>query len=70
LGKLNQLDDGEVNNVIDGVCEKVKASGIPLGTAGSPLDVWKRRGVNWIALTSDCAGIIYQADKILSDGKS
>ncbi len=67
MGKLNQLDDPEVNKVIDEVCEKVCASGIPLGTAGSPLEVWKRRGVNWIALASDCSGIIFQAKSILTD---
>jgi len=67
LGKLNQMDDPEVNKVIDEVCEKVLASGIPLGTAGTPLELWKRRGVNWIALTSDWGGIVYQAKSILSD---
>jgi 2-keto-3-deoxy-L-rhamnonate aldolase RhmA len=67
MGKLNQLDDPEVNRVIDEVCAKVKASGIPLGTAGGPLDRWKRRGVNWIALASDCSGIITQARDILKD---
>ena len=67
MGKLNQLDDPEVNNVIDEVCKKVCASGLLLGTAGGPLEVWKKRKVNWIALTSDCSGIIYQAKHILAD---
>lgn len=67
LGKLNQLDDPEVLDVIDEVCEKVSASEIPLGTAGSPLEVWKRRGVNWIALTSDCASIADQAKNLLKE---
>lgn len=69
MGKLNQLDDPEVNRVIDEVCEKVCASGIPLGTAGTPLEVWKKRGVNWIALASDWGGIVYQAKSILPDKK-
>lgn len=67
MGKLNQLDDPEVNKVIDEVCKKVRASGLPLGTAGGPLEVWKKRGVNWIALTSDCSGIVFQAKSILTD---
>jgi 2-keto-3-deoxy-L-rhamnonate aldolase RhmA len=67
LGKLNQLDDPEVNKVIDEVCKKVLASGLPLGTAGGPLEVWKKRDVNWIALASDCSGIIAQAREILKD---
>jgi len=69
LGKLNQLDDPEVNKVIDEVCKKVCASGIPLGTAATQLEVWKKRGVNWIALASDWGGIVYQAKSILSDKK-
>jgi 2-keto-3-deoxy-L-rhamnonate aldolase RhmA len=69
MGKLNQLDDPEVNRVFDEVCKKVKASGIPLGTAGWPLEVWEKRGVNWIALASDCGGIITQAKDILGGRK-
>lgn len=65
MGKLNQLDDPDVNKVFDEVCKKVHKSGIPLGTAGSPFEVWKKRGVNWVALTSDCSGIIFQANSIL-----
>ena len=67
MGKLNQLDDPEVNKVFDEVCMKVKASGIPLGTAAWSFEVWEKRGVNWIALASDCGGIISQAKTILKD---
>jgi 2-keto-3-deoxy-L-rhamnonate aldolase RhmA len=67
MGKLNQLDDPDVNKVIDEVCKKVLASGIPLGTAGNPLELWRKRGVNWIALTSDCSGIISQAKSVLKN---
>lgn len=69
MGKLNQLDDPEVNSVIDEVCRKVKASKVPLGTAGGPLELWKKRGVDWIALASDCSGIVAQAKELLK-GKS
>jgi 2-keto-3-deoxy-L-rhamnonate aldolase RhmA len=69
MGKLNQLDDPEVNRVFDEVCKKVKASGIPLGTAGWPLEVWEKRGINWIALASDCGGIISQAKTIFDNRK-
>jgi 2-dehydro-3-deoxyglucarate aldolase/4-hydroxy-2-oxoheptanedioate aldolase len=67
MGKLNQLDDPEVNKVIDEICRKVHASGLPLGTAGGPFLDWKKRGDNWIALASDCSGIIAQAKDILKD---
>ncbi len=66
MGKLNQLDDPEVNRVIDQICEKVLSLGLLLGAAGSPFEVWKKRGVNWIALASDFSSIVSQAEIILS----
>ena len=67
MGKLNQLEDPEVNRVIDEVCKRVCQSGLILGTAGGPFERWKQRGVSWIALASDCSGIISQAKSILGD---
>jgi 2-keto-3-deoxy-L-rhamnonate aldolase RhmA len=67
MGKLNQLDDPEVNRVIDQICEKVIASGLLLGAAGSPFEIWKKRGVHWIALASDFSSIVSHAKKILAD---
>lgn len=66
MGRLNQLDDPELNRVIDIICEKVHASGLPLGTAVWPSESWKSRGLNWIAVASDCSGIISQAKSILT----
>jgi 2-dehydro-3-deoxyglucarate aldolase/4-hydroxy-2-oxoheptanedioate aldolase len=67
MGKLNQLEDPEVNRVIDEVCKRVCEAGIILGTAGGPFELWKQRGVNWIGLASDCSGIISQAKSILAN---
>lgn len=69
MGKLNQLDDPEVNRVIDETCEKVRSAGMILGTAGWPFEAWKRRGVNWIALASDFSSIISHAKTILEEVK-
>ncbi|HBE43573.1 MAG TPA: hypothetical protein DDW27_20725, partial [Bacteroidales bacterium] len=66
LGKLGQTDDPEVNSMIDLICEKVKAAGILLGTASWPFGPWKKRGLNWIALTSDFASIVSYSKIILS----
>lgn len=66
MGKLNQLDDPEVCRVIDEVCRKTKAAGLVLGTAGGPFEVWHRRGVNWIALASDCSSIYAKSREILT----
>ena len=67
MGKLGQTDDPEVNSLIDIICEKVKAAGILLGTASWPFEPWKKRGLNWIALTSDFASIVAYSKIILSD---
>ncbi len=69
MGKLNQLDDPEVNQVLDEVCSKVRKAGMILGTAGGPLEVWLDRGVQWIALTSDTGSMFAQAQSILGHAK-
>lgn len=66
MGKLGQVDDPEINSTIDMICEKVVAAGIPLGTASWPFEPWKKRGLDWIALTSDFASIMAQSKIILS----
>jgi 2-keto-3-deoxy-L-rhamnonate aldolase RhmA len=67
MGKLGKTDDPEVNGVIDLICKKVKAAGILLGTASWPLEPWKNRGLDWIAVTSDFASIVAYSKIILSD---
>ena len=67
IGKLGQIDDPEVNGTIDLICEKVHTAGIMLGTASWPFNPWKKRGLNWIALTSDFASIVAHSKTILSD---
>lgn len=69
MGKLNQLDDPEVCKVLDEVCSKVRKAGMMLGTAGGPFEVWHKRGVNWIALTSDSGSIFAKAKEILAQVK-
>ena len=70
MGRLNELDDPEVNRVLDDVSGRIKAAGKWLGTAGGPLDRWKQRGVDWIALASDCGGIYAQARQIIDTAKA
>jgi len=71
MGKLNQLDDPEVAGVLDEICGKVRAAGMTLGTAGGPLETWRARGVQWIALSSDVGGMCAQARALLGqDEKS
>ena len=70
MGRLNEMEDPELNRVLDEVSAKVKAADKVLGTAGGPLPRWKARGVDWIALASDCSGIYAQARQIIDGAKS
>ena len=53
LGKPAQFDDPEVVEAIETICRKTLEAGVLLGAFGAPLDVWRKRGVNWTALTTD-----------------
>jgi 2-dehydro-3-deoxyglucarate aldolase/4-hydroxy-2-oxoheptanedioate aldolase len=66
MGKLNQLDDNEVCQVIDEVCRKTLAAGLMLGTAGGTKELCIQRGMHWAALDSDCGAIISQAKRIFN----
>ncbi len=70
MGCLNEMDDPELNQVLDEVSAKIKASGKYLGTAGGPLPRWRERGVDWIALASDCSGIFAQARQIIDGAQA
>ncbi|MBO5923385.1 MAG: hypothetical protein J6Q81_02610, partial [Lentisphaeria bacterium] len=50
---LNQMQDEKLNEILDEVCEKVKAKGKLLGTAAGDFPRWKKRGVDWFAGISD-----------------
>ncbi len=67
MGKLGQTNDPEVNSIIDLICEKVRASGLLLGTASFPVGPWVKRGIDWIALTSDFASLLAYSKIVLSE---
>jgi len=67
MGKLGRIDDPDVAQAIDEVCEKTKRAGIMLGTASAPFPPWKRRGVDWIALCGD-TGCLYERSRQILEG--
>ncbi len=69
MGKLNQCDDPEVVKVIEEICTKTLIAGISLGTASTPYTTWQKRGLNWLAITSDCAGMAANYKRILEEAK-
>lgn len=57
MGKLNLLDDPEVNAVIDEICRKTLGAGLLLGTAGLSQESCIKRGIQWVAVAGDCGMI-------------
>lgn len=54
MGKPGDWHDPEVVAVFDASCRKVRAAGIPLGVyAECDFDVWRRRGVDYMAIKND-----------------
>lgn len=71
MGKLNQLDDPEVNRVIDEVCVKTLKAGLILGSATGyapqMFEKWRRRGLQWSAVAGDCSCIFTQSRQVIAD---
>ena len=69
MGKLGQVDDPEVAAVIDEICRKTLAAGKMLGTATgfAPANVqhWIDRGIQWLALNSECNNHFIYSRQIL-----
>ena len=58
MGKPGQFDDPEVSATIDECCRKIRAKGILLGCyTESNFDVWKRRGVQYMAIRNDTSAM-------------
>ena len=67
MGKLNQLDDPEVNAVIDEVCRKTLEAGLLLGTAGLSQESCIKRGIQWVAVAGDCGMIAASGRDIVAN---
>ena len=61
MGFVNEPFRPEIAAVIDEAAAKIKASGKYLGTATfaekNNLELWKKRGIDWMAVTSDWGGM-------------
>jgi 2-keto-3-deoxy-L-rhamnonate aldolase RhmA len=68
MGKLNQLDDPEVNEVIDEICRKTREAGLVLGTAGLSTESCMKRGMQWVAVAGDC-GILASVGRDMVNNK-
>lgn len=71
MGKLNQLDDPEVNKVIDEICMKTRKADLILGSATGyapqSFEKWRKRGLQWSAISGDCGCIFSQSRQLITD---
>ncbi len=68
MGRLGDVNHPEVLRVIDEVSAKVKRAGLLLGTAsGAPFEMWKARGIDWIAPIGDTECLFRHARTILEN---
>ena len=59
MGKLGQWEDPEVKFVLDDTCRRIRESGHLLGAyAEVGLDVWIRRGVQFISILNDTGAMM------------
>ena len=69
MGKLGQVTDPEVVRVIEEICAKTRRAGVMLGAFGAPFAPWRKRGVNWTAVCSDCSCLFSHARQLLDDAR-
>ena len=68
MGKPGAWHDPDVAEVFDEVCRKVKASGLPLGVyTECDFDLWKRRGVGYMAIKNDTNAMLEGARRMLTE---
>ena len=70
MGKEGQWDDPEVAAAYDESCRKVRAAGILLGVyAECHFDVWKRRGVQFMAIKNDTNAMLLGFQEMMKRAK-
>lgn len=67
MGLISDLGSPEVDKAVEEIIRKAKAAGMMIGTASGPYAKWKARGINWIALTSDCGSMMAESKRILQE---
>lgn len=70
MGLINDLGSPEVDKVVEEIIAKAKAANVLIGTASGPFSKWKARGINWIALTSDCGSMMAESVRILKEANA
>ena len=70
MGKPGEWHDPEVMAVFDESCRKIRAAGIPLGVyAECDFDLWKRRGVDYMAIKNDTNAMLDGARAMIAKAR-
>lgn len=70
MGKPGQWHDPEVFAVFDEVCRKIKKAGVLLGVyTECDFDIWKRRGVDYMAVKNDTNAMLMGARMMLEQAR-
>ena len=71
MGKPGEWHDPEVMRAFDESCRKIKAAGIPLGVyAECDFDLWKRRGVDYMAVKNDTNAMLWGFQEMIAKASS
>lgn len=66
MNKFASPDDPEVGKVVDEICEKAHRAGIPVGAFVSDVEKWRKRNLNWAALTTDYGALFRNCTQLIN----
>lgn len=66
MNKFASPDDPEVGKIVDEICEKAHQAGVPVGAFVSDIEVWRKRNLNWAALSTDYGAIFQTSTQMIN----
>jgi len=70
VNKPGMLNDPEVSDMLDEICQKARSKGIVVGAfGGHDYETWKRRGADWISLSFDEAALSNSYRAMLAEAR-
>jgi 2-keto-3-deoxy-L-rhamnonate aldolase RhmA len=66
MNKFASPDDPEVGKIVDEICEKAHQAGVPVGAFVSDIEVWRKRNLNWAALSTDYGAIFRTSTQMIN----
>lgn len=66
MNKFASPDDPEVGKIVDEICEKAHLAGVPVGAFVSDVEKWRKRSLNWAALTTDYGALFRTSTQLIN----